>query len=231
MQLGRKIATAAIVALALWGARAASAADSLDSVLAKLDRAAENFHSTSAEFEFDSVQTCPVPDTEKQTGTVYYERSSGVFRMGIHIREVDGKPAPKVVVAAAGKIQMYEPTINQVTTLNKLSQYESWFMLGFGASGKDLKEKWEIKYLGKETVDGVSTDKLEMVPKDPAIKSKLPKVTVWMDSDRGVSLKQHFDEGDGQSRDALYSDIKMNQSLPADAFTFKENKATTHINK
>ena len=126
---------------------------------------------------------------------------------------------------------MYEPMINQVTTLNKLSQYESWFMLGFGASGKDLKEKWEIKSLGKETVDGVSTDKLEMVPKDPAIKSKLPKVTVWMDSDRGVSLKQRFDEGDGQYRDALYSGIKMNQSLPADAFTFKTNKATTTVTK
>jgi outer membrane lipoprotein-sorting protein len=177
------------------------------------------------------VQSYPVPDTEKQTGAVYYERSSGVFRMGIHVREVDGKPAPKVVVAAGGKIQMYEPMINQVTTLNKLSQYESWFMLGFGASGKDLKEKWEIKYQGKETVGGVSADKLEMVPKDPAIRSKLPKVTVWMDSDRGVSMKQHFDEGDGMYRDALYSDIKMNQSLPADAFSFKTNKSTTNVTK
>ena len=134
-------------------------------------------------------------------------------------------------IYARTRLQMYEPMINQVTTLNKLSQYESWFMLGFGASGKDLKEKWEIKSLGKETVDGVSTDKLEMVPKDPAIKSKLPKVTVWMDSDRGVSLKQRFDEGDGQYRDALYSGIKMNQSLPADAFTFKTNKATTTVTK
>ena len=126
---------------------------------------------------------------------------------------------------------MYDPTINQLTTLTKLSQYESWLMLGFGASGKDLKEKWEIKYLGKETIGGVSTDKLEMVPKDPEIRSKLPKVTIWMDSDKGVSLKQHFDEGDGMYRDAIYSNVKMNQPLPADAFTFKTNKATTYLNK
>jgi outer membrane lipoprotein-sorting protein len=227
----RKTMAAACIGLLLLTARAASAADGLESVLAKLDRAAESFHTTSAEFEFDSVQSYPVPDTEKQAGVVYYERRGGSFRMGIHIREVEGKPAPKVVVAAGGKIQMYEPTINQLTTLNKLSQYESWFMLGFGASGKDLKEKWEIKYLGKETVNGVSADKLEMVPKDPAIKSKLPKVTVWMDSDRGVSLKQHFDEGDGQYRDAFYSGIKVNQSLPADAFTFKTNESTTTVSK
>jgi len=227
----RKTMAAACIGLVLLTARAASAADDLNTVLAKLDQAAENFHSTAAEFEFDSVQSYPVPDTEKQTGVVYYERSSGNFKMGIHIREVQGKPAPKVVVAAGGKIQMYEPMINQLTTLNKLSQYESWFMLGFGASGKDLKEKWEIKYVGKETIGGVSTDKLEMVPKDPAVRSKLPKVTVWMDPDRGVSLKQHFDEGDGQYRDAFYSGIKMNQPLPADAFTFKTNKATTYVTK
>ncbi len=101
MQVRKKMGAAVLVALALWGTRAASAADTLESVLAKLDRAADNFHSTSAEFEFDSVQSYPVPDTEKQTGTVYYERSGGAFRMGIHIREVEGKPAPKVVVAKA----------------------------------------------------------------------------------------------------------------------------------
>ena len=40
-------------------------------------------------------------------------------------------------------------------------------MLGFGASGKDLAEKWDIKYAGEETVDGVKTEKLELVAKDP----------------------------------------------------------------
>ena len=46
-------------------------------------------------------------------------------------------------------------------------------MLGFGASGKELEEKWNITYLGQETLDGVKTDKLELVPKDPAIRKNL----------------------------------------------------------
>ena len=33
-------------------------------------------------------------------------------------------------------------------------------MLGFGASGKELSEKWNITYDGEETLDGVKTDKL-----------------------------------------------------------------------
>ena len=38
---------------------------------------------------------------------------------------------------------------NQVTTIDQAAaKYESCFMLGFGASGKELEDKWDIKYLG-----------------------------------------------------------------------------------
>jgi outer membrane lipoprotein-sorting protein len=130
-------------------------------------------------------------------------------------------------------VRLYEQLIDQVTTLTKLSQYESWFMLGFGASGKDLEQKWEIKYLGSETLlDGktsVKTEKLELVPKDPAIRKNLPKVTVWMDTERGISLKQVYDQGQGQTRVAVYFNIKVNQALPAGAFTFKTTSKTTNV--
>jgi outer membrane lipoprotein-sorting protein len=58
-----------------------------------------------------------------------------------------------------------------------------------------------------------------------------PKVTIWVDPDRGVSLKQVFDEGQGESRVSLYSDIEVNKSLPADAFTFKTDSKTQYVNR
>ncbi len=63
---------------------------------AKLDTAAANFHSTSADFEFDSIQTDPVPDKEVQKGTVYYERHGKYFQMAAHIEQENGKPVPKI---------------------------------------------------------------------------------------------------------------------------------------
>ncbi len=111
---------------------------------------------------------------------------------------MNGKPVPKVVVLSGGTLKLYEKLIDQVTTITKLSQYQSWFMLGFGASGKELEEKWDIKYLGPEKIDGVTTQKLEMVAKDANVRKNIPKVTVWMDTDRGVSLQQVFDQGGGQ---------------------------------
>jgi outer membrane lipoprotein-sorting protein len=219
------------IVLLLLSGRAASAADDLNSVLSKLDAASANFHTTSADVEFDSAQTDPVPVTDTQKGVVYYKRQGAAFQMGVHIATDDGQPAPKVVVCCAGGvIKLYEKLADQVTTLSKLSQYQSWFMLGFGASGKELQEKWDVTYDGAETIDGTKTAKLEMVPKDPTVRKNLPKVILWMDTDRAISVKQYFDEGQGQSRTCLYTNIKMNQPLTKDAFSFSTDRKTTYVN-
>jgi outer membrane lipoprotein-sorting protein len=149
--------------------------------------------------------------------------------MAAHIALVNGKAVPKVVVMSGGAIKLYEKLLNQVTTITKFSQYQSWFMLGFGASGRDLEEKWNIKYLGTEKMDGIATEKLEMVAKDPTVRKNIPKVTLWMDADRGISIQQVFDQGQGQSRICHYTNIKVNQTLAADAFTLKTDKQTRFI--
>jgi outer membrane lipoprotein-sorting protein len=202
-----------------------------EKVLRHLDEAAKNFHSTEADFEFDTVQTDPVYDKDVQKGTVYYERKGAAFQMAAHISEINGKPAPKIYTYSNGVFRLFESTVNQVTTYSKLNKYESYLMLGFGASGKDLEEKWEITYLASETLDGVKVAKLELVAKDPEIRKNLPKVTVWVDPERGVSLKQIFDEGPGQYRVSVYFNIKVNQPLPNDAFTLKTNKQTVYVSR
>ena len=235
MHRGRKLVIAALMAVLLLAARAASAAPidekAKDAVLRRLDAAAANFHSTSADFEFDSITTDPIPDKDVQKGTVYYERNGKAFQMAAHIETENGRPEPKIYGIFAGVVKLYEKLTNQVTTFSKLGQFESWFMLGFGASGKDLEAKWEITYLGPETLDGIKTEKLELVARDPAVKKNLPKVTVWMDTERGVSLKQVFDEGPGEYRVCVYFNIKVNQSLPKDAFTLATDKQTQFVNR
>jgi len=235
MHRGRKLVVAALMAVLLLAARAASATPAeekaKDAVLRRLDVAAANFHSTSADFEFDSVTTDPIPDKDVQKGKVYYERNGKTFQMAAHIETENGRPEPKIYGIFAGVVKLYEKLTNQVTTFSKLGQFESWFMLGFGASGKDLEEKWEITYLGPEMLDGIKTEKLELVARDPAVRKNLPKVTVWMDTERGVSLKQVFDEGPGQKRVSVYFNIKVNQALPADAFILPTNSKTVQVSR
>lgn len=221
-----------VVAIAAAFGASAIRAEDVNSVLRKLDAAAANFHSTAADFKFESVTTDPIPETETQTGTVYYERKGSSFQMAAHIKQVDGKPVPKTYMFSGGEFKLWEGgALDQVTTFAKANKFESYLMLGFGATGKDLESKWDVKYDGDETVDGVKTAKLELVAKDPGVRRNLPKVIVWMDLSRAISLKQYFDEGQGQSRTATYSNIRMNQKLPGDAFTFPTDKKTQYIRR
>lgn len=209
----------ALVALAILPLRTAQAED-LASVLAKLDAAANGFHTATANFEFDNNQTDPVPDTDTMTGTAYYERNSH-FQMAAHITAHNGRPTERGYIFSGGTLR-YSDTGKEkdAKPVEQASKYESYFELGFGASGKDLAEKWTIKYLGKETIDGISADKLELVAKDPNVLKLFRKVTVWLDTARAVSLKVIFDEGQGQSYVCHYTDIKVHQPLPKTAFEF-----------
>jgi outer membrane lipoprotein-sorting protein len=231
MNLARKMILAVLAACLPLATRGAFGADNTQQVLRQLDEAAAKFRSTQADFQFDAVETDPIPITDTQKGTVFYERKGNAFQMAAHINEVNGKPVPKIYTYTDGKLRLFEPMINQVTTITKASSYSSYIMLGFGASGKEMEEKWDVKAVGSETVDGVKTEKLELTAKDPTVRKNLPKVTIWVDTARGVSLRQVFDEGAGQHRDCHYFNFKMNQALPGDAFTLKTDSKTTLINQ
>jgi len=236
MRLEKKIIVATALALLLVPGSTLLAADGKDAILRQLDAAAAKFHNATADFQFDTVQTDPIPDTTTQKGTAYYERESKGFHMAAHIREEDGKPAPKVYSYTNGTVQLFEQNVNQVTKLSKLSQYESWFMLGFGASGKDLEDKWEIKDLGpdtlKEGTTSFKTEKLELVPKDLAVRKNVPKVQIWLDMDLAISRKQIIFEGSGQYRVCVYFNVRANQKkLPDDAFKFATDKQTTYVSR
>jgi len=229
MRFQSKLAVALV--LLLFPARAVFAADDLKPVLAQLNAAATRFHAMSAELEAENEQTEPIPDKDVQSGAVYVQRKAGSNEIGIHLEKENGKSVPKVIVVKGGAASMYEKLTNQVIASKRAGKYEGYFALGFGASGDDLASKWNITYLGSEMMGGVKVAKLDLVAKDPDVLKMFRKITIWIDPERGVSLKQYFDEGQGQSRTVTYTNIKLNQSLPGDAFSFKTDGKTQYINR
>jgi len=224
--------TKVVLALAFLSipARAVFAAEDLKTVLAQLNTAAARFHSASASFEQTNEMTEPIPDKEVLNGSIYCDRKGKARQLGIHIATDNGKAVPKVITVKGDVFSMYEKLTNQVTTSKGAGKYEGYLSIGFGGSGDDLEANWNITYHGSETVDGVKVAKLDLVPKDPEALKVFRKVTIWIDPERGVSLKQFFDQGQGQSRTITYSNIKVNQSLPGDAFSFKTDSKTQFIN-
>jgi outer membrane lipoprotein-sorting protein len=231
MRSGNRLALAVAIALALLLARAAHAADDLAQVLSRLDQAAASFHTASADFVFDTETVDPIPDTDIQKGTVFYERNNGAFKMAAHIDQANNHPVTRVYSYAGGVLTFYDRPTNQVTRFSKAGKFESYLMLGFGASGKELAAKWNIQYLGSEIIDGVKTEKLQLVARDAEVRRTLSKVTIWVVPERAVSLRQRFDEGPSSYRICSYSHFKTNQSLPGSAFTFKTDPNPTYSNR
>ena len=86
MRSGIKFGLAASIALVLSSgllAHAAAPAPETKAILDRLDAASAKFHSTSADVEFDTIETDPVYDKDVQTGQVYYDRKGSAFTLRI----------------------------------------------------------------------------------------------------------------------------------------------------
>jgi outer membrane lipoprotein-sorting protein len=202
-------------------------APTLESVLRKMDEAAANFHSTQADFVWDLYQKV-VDEHDMQKGTVYYRRAGKEIEMMAEIKE----PDPKFVLYKDGKLQVYQPKIEQVIvypTAGNQSEIESYLVLGFGGSGEDLKKSFEVSYLGEETVGGVATGELQLIPKSEKFRNNVSKILLWIDLSLGVSVQQQFFQNEGDNRLAKYSSVRLNGKMGNEVFQLKTTKKTQFV--
>jgi outer membrane lipoprotein-sorting protein len=197
----------------------------LQPILNKMDQVAANFRTTQAAFVWNQYQKV-VDETDTQKGTVYFRRNGNEIQMAADIND---PTSPKSVLFTNSKVEVFQPKIDQITRYNTgkdRATVESFLVLGFGGSGRDLVKSFEVKYLGTEKVDGVNTAKLELVPKSPKIRNTFDRIWLWIDPSRGVSLQQQLFEPSGDYRLAKYSDIQLNQKIPDSAFKLKTTPKT-----
>jgi outer membrane lipoprotein-sorting protein len=196
----------------------------LECVLKKMDEAAANFHTTQADFVWDQYQKV-VDETDTQKGTVYYRRSGTQIEMMAEIKE----PDTKYVLFKDGKLQVYQPKIEQVLVYptSGKGDIESYLVLGFGGSGQDLTKAFDVTYAGEETVGGFATGKLQLIPKSDKVRNNyFAKALLWIDLARGISVQQQFFQSQGDYRLAKYSAIKVNTKIGNDVFQLKTTKKT-----
>jgi len=200
----------------------------LDAVLKKMDTAAASFRTTEAQFEWDRYEKVIDEVDDIQSGTIYYRRAGREIQMKADI----SKPDRKYVLFSEGKIKMYLPKPDQVTVYDlgkNTNDFESYLVLGFGGSGQDLVKAFQVTNLGPETINGVATAKLELVPKSEKVRNTFKRILLWIDLDRGISVQQQFFEPQGDYRLAKYSSIKVNEKIGNDVFQLKTTSKTQTI--
>ena len=212
----------ALLCTLLWVAASNAAAQTdpnLQKALTAMDSAAANFHSAQADFVWEQYFKV-VNDHDSQKGSVYYRKSGKDTQMMADITD----PAPKSVLFSDGKVQVYEPKLKRVTSYEagkNREAVESFLVLGFGGSGRDMQKSFDVRYLTTEKVGDVNAVKLELVPKSDRVRNVFAKIWLWIDPARGISVQQQFFEPSGDYRLAKYSDLKLNQKIPDAAFKLK----------
>jgi len=199
----------------------------LDHVLTQMDGVARNFRTTEASIVTDQYQKV-IDEIETQKGKIYFRREGGEIQMAADFVE----PDKKYVIYSGGKVQVYQPKIDQVNEYNpgkNRSDVESFLVLGFGGSGHDLLKSYDVKFLGLETSSGVQAEKLELIPKSTRLRNNIARILLWIDPARGVSVQQQFFEPGGDYRLAKYSEIQINQKLPENVFKLKTTGKTRFI--
>ena len=209
---------------AAWAQANPPSDPSLERVLNQMDSVAAKFRSAEAAFQWDQFQKV-VEETDTQKGRIYFRRAGNDTQMVADITA----PDPKYVLYSEGKVQWYQPRIDQVTVYDASKSREdvaTFLLLGFGGGGHDLLKSFDVKFLGNEKVGNANTAKLDLTPKAANIRNHVEHIWLWVDPTMGVSLQQQLFQPGGDYRLAKYSDIRLNQKISDSIFKLKTTGKT-----
>lgn len=202
-----------LLGLCVWLGGIAAPAQSVSDILARMDKAAPAFHAISADIQMVTY-TAILSDTTTENGTLQMQRvKPGDVRAIIDFtHQADGRE-----IAFLGKnLRIYFPKLHeyQEYDLGKNSNVLNQFLLlGFGSSGKELAQSYNITFEGSEKVAGQDTSKLLLAPKDAKVLERLQKVEMWIPNDAAYPVQQQFYQPSGNWQKATYTNIKLNPPI------------------
>jgi outer membrane lipoprotein-sorting protein len=211
-----------VVCLILAGpATLAAANDNLQQVLARMDKASNDFKSMTAQVTYITY-TDVLNDKSTESGTVTMKK---VQAGGVQGRVDFTVPDHKIVTIEKHRVQEYLPKINtlQVFDLDKHGeQLDKFFMIGFGTSGTELAKDYDVTVLGTENGKGPSAIHLQLIPRAPEARQYVQKLELWIpDQGDPYPLREKILEPSADYRLVTYSDLKINPQLQPDALQLK----------
>ncbi len=188
-----------------------SAAQDLTGVLARMDQAAPNFRGMSADVLMVQY-TKLLDDKGEQSGTVQMQRLRDK-----EVRAILDFPGEQTLAFSGKSLIIYYPrtgVYQQYPASNLGNALNQFLLLGFGSSGHDLKQSYDITADGVEKIGERQAVKLILIPKDQKVAQKLPKAALWIPEDEGYPVQQQFWEpASGNYRLLTYSQIKINPPM------------------
>jgi len=207
-----------VVCLILAGAvPLAAAGGNVQEILARMDRAANDFKSMTAQVTY-VTHTDILNENDTERGNVTMKK--------VLPGELQGKveftsPDPKVITFEKRRAQEYLPKIKtlQIFDLAKYGeQLDMLLGIGFGTSGTELAKGYDVKVL--ETENG--SVHMQLIPRAPDMKQYVQKLELWIPADGDpYPSREKIVEPSGDYRLVTYEGLKINPPLQPDALQLK----------
>jgi outer membrane lipoprotein-sorting protein len=185
-----------------------------ESVLAMIDKSADDFHTLSASIEHIKY-TAVVKDTSTETGEMFVRRDQ---KMRINI----SKPDPRSILRTGDSLFVYTPKINRVEEYDlgkNRAMVDQYVLLGFGTKSQNLLKSYDAAVTSEEELDNHKTVVLELTPKSEDIRKQITKIQMWIDESSWLPIQQKFFEpGSGDYFLFRYLDMKKNLKIPDSKF-------------
>lgn len=202
-------------------AASAAAADSPSGVLARMDKAASEFKSMTAQVTY-ITHTDVLNENDTETGNMTLKK--------VQAGEVQGlvdftAPDRKTITFEKRRIQEYLPKLKTVQIFDLAKhgeQVDKFIMIGFGTSGTELAKDYDVTVLGMENWKGQPAIHLQLLPKAGDAKQYVKSIELWIPQQGDpYPLHEKILEPSGDYRLVTYTDLKINPPLAADALKLK----------
>lgn len=204
-----------IAALCLLFGSTLRAADAVSAIESRMDAAAPAFHGATADVTMDTFESV-LQDHTVEHGNMQMQRVNAKDVRAI--LTFTGQDSARTLSFQGKKLLIYYPKTKfyQEYDLGSKSQLlNQYLLLGFGSTGKDLAQNYDVLDGGPATVNGQTTTKIILTPKNPTTKTNLSKVELWFPADGANPVQQKFYQPDGNYRKVTYSNIKVNPPMAA----------------
>jgi len=198
---------------------AVAPAEPLADILARMDRAAGEFHSLSAQMK--RVQfTAVLSESSEMEGALRLKRTKGGTLGLIEFQQ----PEQRTVFINGKSVEIYYPKANSVEIYDAskyTSNMDQILLLGFGTSSAELKKSYDFKDGGAQKINGADATRIELTPRSAELQKLITKIELWIPEGQSNPVRAKFSEPSKNYELVDYSDIKVNPALPDSAFALK----------
>jgi outer membrane lipoprotein-sorting protein len=192
-------------------------ADSLDDVLARMDSAAKEFKSYSANVKWLDY-TKIINEKDETNGAMRLQRTkSGVSG----IVDFSSAQDPYIVHVDGAKGQKYLPKANEIQDFNMrkfAGTLDQLLLLGFSVTREEMQRDYDIKLGGAEKVDSVETTRIILAPKSAETLKLIKTIELWIPDGKGYPTQIKRATPSGNYQLFTFSNLQLNPPLPPAAF-------------